>query len=531
MTSPSPAVLDLKARILKRLAAFERHQNNPPWQVDRIGEIATDNNSTTLEALKEVRQELFTEFEGLPNKPESLVDGRLVRRNKNTSQRYTLIKDIIALVNFIKHGDQSKELRDCIRSNLESYTLSQTSDSNDTQLLGEECAPKCDLPQDNNVARPPKRTGSQQHSDKCCLLCDIVLSCDESAQHVQAVCASCKLLPKSVERLTDTIHQLQAEVNNLKNGVSCDPKEAKVNEDLTTEVQRLRDENASLVKIVDELVRQKPDAWESPGRRNTVRQGDVNKPSHAHSVIRTSNRFSPLDSTVGRDERHSSVESDLLETETQQIETYRKYQQARFYNTKSAGGTAIIGDSMIKHLKGNKMSRKKNVRCFTHRGARVEQLIPSALRIVQREKPSTVILHAGTNNNKDPAHLVTDKAYHLASSLQQCGVPNIAVSSVIIRTNENMEWTRQVNNGLSQMCSNNGWYYINNNNIGHRHIGPDGVHLNGYGTTQLAKNMIAFLSSNRPARVRDDTSFADAVRAPPQRPPGFRGRGTPRSLW
>ncbi|KAI8502491.1 hypothetical protein Bbelb_200790 [Branchiostoma belcheri] len=385
MASSTPGSPDMKTRILKRLSLFEPHQNNPPWQVDRIGELASNNSPPILEALKDVRHELFAQLESLPNKPDSFADGS-------------------------------------------------------------------------------------------------------------------------------------------------------ENEDLVVEIQRLRDENASLLRIIEELSQQqKPDDWRTAEKRCTR----VNKPPQ--EVIRTSNRFSPLSTPVSIDidvDIDSPNEREMSRQETQecpisqQIGMYRRHQRTKFYNTTTQDKTAIIGDSMIKHLKSKKMSRRGNVKCYTHRGARLEQLTAPAQRIVRNETPSTVIVHAGTNNNNEPAHVVTQRAFHLASTLQRSGAKNVAVSGVIMRANGGLEWTRQVNLGIQQMCDKNGWHFIDNNNIGLHHICPDGVHLNRQGTIQLAKNFIGFLNGERQARVRNGTSFADALRAPPPlMSRGFRGRHPDWNMW
>ncbi|KAI8485906.1 hypothetical protein Bbelb_364580 [Branchiostoma belcheri] len=83
----------------------------------------------------------------------------------------------------------------------------------------------------------------------------------------------------------------------------------------------------------------------------------------------------------------SSEECDACSPEQDdQIDLYRKQQQQIFYQSKAHGKTVIIGDSMIKDLKPNKMSKNRSVKCFTHRGARIEQLLspessPGLIRI------------------------------------------------------------------------------------------------------------------------------------------------------
>ncbi|KAI8486260.1 hypothetical protein Bbelb_359760 [Branchiostoma belcheri] len=161
------------------------------------------------------------------------------------------------------------------------------------------------------------------------------------------------------------------------------------------------------------------------------------------------------------------------------------------------------------------MSRFNNVKCFTHRGARVEDLFAPAIEIVKKENPSTVTVHVGTNNNNDTEQEIVNKTHHLASTLQQAGVARIAISGTIERANGNSERTARVNLGVAEVCRNNGWHYLDNNNIGPCYLGPDGVHLNRNGTILFARNLIAYLRGDRQARTRTGTSYADALRAEP----------------
>ncbi|KAI8485896.1 hypothetical protein Bbelb_364480 [Branchiostoma belcheri] len=218
----------------------------------------------------------------------------------------------------------------------------------------------------------------------------------------------------------------------------------------------------------------------------------------AEETITTSSRFAALE-YPDNVQLASSEECDACSPEQDdQIDLYRKQQQQRFYQSKAHGKTVIIGDSMIKDLKPNKMSKNRSVKCFTHRGARIEQLLSPARRIVSAEDPHTVIIRAGTNNSKDSVQVVIDKAHDFTTTLRETGVRNIAVSGVISRADTDPERTHLINLGLAGMCTSNGMTFIDNSNIGPRYICQDGVHLNRHGTVQLATNLI--------------TSRSDAIR-------------------
>ncbi|KAI8496214.1 hypothetical protein Bbelb_260550 [Branchiostoma belcheri] len=244
----------------------------------------------------------------------------------------------------------------------------------------------------------------------------------------------------------------------------------------------------------------------------------------------TSNRFAALD---GSDDVQLASSEEcgtrISEQHDDQIDLYRKHQQQRFYQSKAQGKTVIIGDSMIKDLKPNKMSKNRSVRCFTHRGARIEQLHSPARRIVSTEDPRTVIIHAGTNNSKDSVQAVIDKTRDLTTTIRESGA-RIAVSGVISRADTDPERTHLINLGLAEMCTSNGMTFIDNSNIGPLYVCRDGVHLNGHGTVQLATNLISFIRGEKQSRVRVGTSYSDAVRSATTTA-GFQGRGAPNSRW
>ncbi|CAH1233935.1 Hypp854 [Branchiostoma lanceolatum] len=522
----------LKERIIDRLSQFESYQNNPAWQADRIAEIATNNAPSTLESLKEVRQELFDSIESLPHSPDDLSDGRLVRRNKNSTQRFTLIKDIIALFNFSNSGEVSKDLKDCIRPNQDNGSSSQSYESDGVTLVKSSTSRKgsesLDDNRDHNVSLPIPAN--------VCFLCGSASCCESDPQ--AHVCEHCKMLPETVKCLVDRIKQLECQVH-VRENETCNAQD-----DLAREVQRLRDENASLLQIIQVLSNErtgvnkpsnestdvnKPSQWCHVNEGRSTRRH--NKPTCADETIRTTNRFSVLDcpddvQLVSSEECDSSI----IE-EDNQIYLYRKQQQQRFYQSKAPEKTVIIGDSMIKHLKPNRMSRGRNVKCFTHRGARIEQLVAPARRIVSSENPHSVIIHAGTNNNQDSVQAVIDKTHNLTTTLRETGARNIAVSGVISRADTDPERTHLINLGLAGLCTSNGMTFIDNSNIGPHYLCTDGVHLNNRGTIQLAMNLISFIRGEKQQRIRVGTSYSDAVRSPTATTVDFHGRGAPSSRW
>ena len=61
---------------------------------------------------------------------------------------------------------------------------------------------------------------------------------------------------------------------------------------------------------------------------------------------------------------------------------------------------AIVGDSMLKHLKGYKMSKENKVKISTFPGSTTRDMFDH-IKPVIRKKPDQVIIHVGTNSLRD----------------------------------------------------------------------------------------------------------------------------------
>ena len=76
---------------------------------------------------------------------------------------------------------------------------------------------------------------------------------------------------------------------------------------------------------------------------------------------------------------------------------------SNFIKRQSANSTTvkkevfIIGDSMIKYVKGQEVSRYDSVKVRSHPGATADDFI-DYIRPTVRRKPVLIIIHSGTNN-------------------------------------------------------------------------------------------------------------------------------------
>ena len=107
-------------------------------------------------------------------------------------------------------------------------------------------------------------------------------------------------------------------------------------------------------------------------------------------------------------------------------------------NRETKTNTVIVGDSMIKYVKGWEMSSTQNrVTVQSFSGANIEDMT-DFINPILRKKPEKVILHIGTNNlRKDDGKSVADGIINLAQSIQrQCPDIEIVVSGIITRSDD-----------------------------------------------------------------------------------------------
>ena len=94
----------------------------------------------------------------------------------------------------------------------------------------------------------------------------------------------------------------------------------------------------------------------------------------------------------------------------------------------------IVGDSMTKFIKPNKLSSKHHVQSYSFAGAKIEDM-NDFVKPLLRRRPDKVIVHVGTNNVKDEnPKLVKAKIGELVDTIRnEQPSAKIVLSSVIHR--------------------------------------------------------------------------------------------------
>ncbi|CAB4000491.1 Hypothetical predicted protein [Paramuricea clavata] len=152
--------------------------------------------------------------------------------------------------------------------------------------------------------------------------------------------------------------------------------------------------------------------------------------------------------------------------------------------------TLVIGDSMIKEIEVNKLSRSKKITKICMPGAKSDQIKERLQTTLKSTHYDEVIIHAGVNDlsNSQPDQIIvqlTDMAASVNSSTK------VSISSIITtRDKDRNSAINLINSELKITCQSRGWVYIDNSRIGNEHLKFNSIHLNRVGVKLFASNII-----------------------------------------
>ena len=123
----------------------------------------------------------------------------------------------------------------------------------------------------------------------------------------------------------------------------------------------------------------------------------------------------------------------------------------------------IIGDGMIKNLKGWEMSKKlKNANVYVRHFASAKvRCVKDNIKPSLREKPDHIVLHVGTNDlvSDRPPDLIAKSIVDVASSMKNEN-HDVTVSNIIALADHFKEKANEVNDYLSKLCMERNIYLI-----------------------------------------------------------------------
>lgn len=275
---------------------------------------------------------------------------------------------------------------------------------------------------------------------------------------------------------------------------------------LKNQLDFVKNEIASKDKIIDMLINDKAsiksrnaekivndtkdnnDAFIYPRKNNKIKYNYNNKDKN-NNTIKLTNRFDILDTTTvtncmnayGND-FNSTIDSN-------------HHDISKHYRRNKNRSITIVGDSIVKDIKAFKLKKsttkgdKLYVKSFS--GATTD-CMADHIKPSLRYDPDLVIIHCGSNDlrSQKTPNIIADDIIKLASR-SKTNANDIVISGIVARNDELNLKGKQVNEYLVARCNERGIYYIDNNNIiASKHLNTGGIHLNNYGTTQLANNFL-----------------------------------------
>ena len=322
---------------------------------------------------------------------------------------------------------------------------------------------------------------------------------------------------------------LKATKSNHGNNVV---KQSEKEKELREELLLLKKENESLkneIRRKDLLINsmektektEKPDTseFQFPRRRNVAKIDSSISPWDCIST--NNNRFTPIappledvsltteiqrgDKVIQPMESAAKISTGLtrVKTSTNQSESSRSSMDKRkkmrsWMRPPVHNSTEIIGDSMVKHIQGYKMSEATNgqekifVRAF--HGAKVDDMNSYSVPTTKKN-PRRIVIHCGTNDisSGTAPNEVAEEIVDLATNLKS-HENEVFVSGIVARGDRWNERVSQVNNVLKAKCNREGLPFIDNSNIEPaHHLNRSNLHLNSEGTRMLANNFLRAL--------------------------------------
>ena len=147
--------------------------------------------------------------------------------------------------------------------------------------------------------------------------------------------------------------------------------------------------------------------------------------------------------------------SNISTTQAYQTDVTNQLHQQVTSNYHSSGeysmaDTLLIGDSMVKHIDPNKLSRRKTIVCKSIPGAKIYDAFDITKDLVETHQVSEIIIHLGTNNltsDDEPNEIVTKMASFCDNLLKSFTMLKTITISTIIPY---LTWkTHRVNEALN----------------------------------------------------------------------------------
>ena len=233
-----------------------------------------------------------------------------------------------------------------------------------------------------------------------------------------------------------------------------------------------------------------------------------NQTSDVTLIIRKRIPDSQHQSDIDRDDQREHVENKSHKEKHQVNESNKDNdksshtEQLPSKDKKNKDTVYILGDSMVKHVEGWKVTKSINtdmkvyVRSFS--GAKVKCMKDYVKPCLQENDPKNVILHVGTNYLYSELHpeRIAKSIVDVAKNIQS-DTRKISISGIAPRHDNFNNKAMEVNKELSKMCNREKLLFLEHNNIKPKtHLNKSKFHLNRNGNEKLGKYFVNFINNN-----------------------------------
>ena len=149
----------------------------------------------------------------------------------------------------------------------------------------------------------------------------------------------------------------------------------------------------------------------------------------------------------------------------------------------------------------NKLIKNRKAKMLIFPGVSSRQLLHYMDIHLEGIQVDTVVIHIGANDllNYSKQSRIDSLMNNIICVVEKCrnyGLKNIFLSGIVFTTRVILDILIQVHNIISNCCSTNVLYYIDNRNIRVDCLYKDGLHLLDKGKIVLANNFIINLNQN-----------------------------------
>ena len=166
------------------------------------------------------------------------------------------------------------------------------------------------------------------------------------------------------------------------------------------------------------------------------------------------------------------------------------------------GAICIAGDSIVSGLEPGLLSQKRKGKVKSFSGANIRGMHDN-IKPILRHKPEYMILHIGTNDALNlPPNEILDKILEFKKKIEEINKDCIVIISTATYRFDNQKAGNTVNE-FTNMLINLNVPIVDNQNISRKNLGYKGLHLNIYGSSRLAMNLVSAIK-----KLLNDASYS-----------------------